>query len=138
MEDLLKDVAFIIERDNLKEKNRQRHKVHKRMYLYNVLHSYEYSLVRIASLFDKNHATIIHSITQYKNLRDCEDEMMLKDIAIYQRFFNIRKRFYALEKRKAIELIDSNDYMISTIKRYTNVLIKNLNLLNEKHKNLEI
>ena len=76
MEELIKDVEFLISKDNLRHKNRKREKIHKRMYLYNILKEYGYSYVRIAFMFSKNHATVIHAIYEYNSRWWINDSMI--------------------------------------------------------------
>tara|TARA_R100001509_G_C4682095_1_gene153887 strand:- start:33 stop:449 length:417 start_codon:yes stop_codon:yes gene_type:complete len=137
MEELIKDVEFLISKDNLRQKNRKREKIHKRMYLYNILKDYGYSYVRIAFMFSKNHATVIHAIYEYKQLKEINDKILYKDTKEYIQFFKKRQKLYAEAKQKLIDLVDSNEYMIRIIERYSSQLIENLNLLNEKHKHLQ-
>jgi len=138
MEELIKDIEFLISKDNLRQKNRKREKIHKRMYLYNMLKDYGYSYVRIAAMFSNHHATVIHAIYEYKQLKEINDKILYNDTNEYIKFFKKRQKVYAEAKQKLIDLVDSNDYMIRIIERYSSQLLKNLNLLNEKHKHLQI
>jgi len=93
MEELIKDIEFLISKDNLRQKNRKREKIHKRMYLYNLLKDYGYSSVRTAAMFSKNHSTVIHAIYEYKQLKEVNDKLLFDDTKEYIQFFKKRQRY---------------------------------------------
>lgn len=64
--DFMTNVYEIIEKYNLKAKNRKQSVIYKRYYLYNQLYMAKLSLSHIGLLFNKDHATIIHGIKMHK------------------------------------------------------------------------
>ena len=83
MENLIKDVEYFIQKDNLKKKCRKRKYIHKRIYLFYTLRRAGCTYQRIADMFDLNHATVIHGIKTYKNLKRTKDELLHLDVAEY-------------------------------------------------------
>jgi histidyl-tRNA synthetase len=49
-------------------------------------------------MFELNHATVIHGINTYKNLKRTKDELLLLDIADYDGKFKFHKKTYDLKK----------------------------------------
>ena len=74
MEKLMEKVMELIERDNLKSKNRAYEKVSKRFYLYYILRRNGMTLSLISKMFEKNHASVIHGIKVYKNRVEINDQ----------------------------------------------------------------
>jgi hypothetical protein len=77
-------IKEIIEQDGLNIKNRKREIVHKRIYLFNTLRKNGYTLKRIGSLFNMNHATILHGLRTYENLTDVNDKELKSDTEYYK------------------------------------------------------
>jgi hypothetical protein len=62
-------IKEIIEQDGLAQKNRKREIVHRRIYLFRKLREDGHTLKGIGSLFNMNHATILHGLKTYKYLK---------------------------------------------------------------------
>lgn len=76
MKNLVKDITEAINREGLDKKDRRRHIVHQRMYLMNMLRSHEVKLKAIGMMFNLHHATVIHLITKYKDLKEMNDVLL--------------------------------------------------------------
>ncbi len=98
MEDLIRKVKHHIRKDGLKSKCRKPYYTHRRMYLFNLLRNAGVTYSRIAELFDLNHATIIHGIKRYENLKQTRDAFLLLDIADYDGKFQLHKHEYNLKR----------------------------------------
>jgi len=98
MEDLIKNVEYFIRKDELKKKCRKRKYIHKRIFFFYTLRNAGLTYQRIAEMFELNHATVIHGITTYKNLKRTKDELLLLDIADYDGKFKFHKKTYDLKK----------------------------------------
>ena len=79
MENLVKDVTEAISREGLNKKDRRRHIVHQRMYLMNLLRNHEVKLKAIGMMFNLHHATVIHLIAKYKDLKSMNDALLNVD-----------------------------------------------------------
>jgi hypothetical protein len=124
MEDLIKNVEYFIQKDELKKKCRKRKYIHKRIFFFYTLRNAGLTYQRIAEMFELNHATVIHGINTYKNLKRTKDELLLLDIADYDGKFKFHKKTYDLRKDilKATTVAD-----LGVIKRRTeNNLYKEL------------
>jgi|11_taG_2_1085331.scaffolds.fasta_scaffold65838_1 hypothetical protein len=138
MNSLVDDIAYLISKDSLDIPNRKREVINKRMYLCNALHSYGYGYTFIANMFKKNHASVINAVKQYQALSNVKDPELIKDIAEYKEFLEERKDCYIIEKKVAKKIISDNEYIIQKIQKDVKYIVKNLNILNDKYKNLEI
>ena len=87
MKNLAKDITETIHREGLNKKDRRRHIVHQRMYLMNILRSHEIKLKAIGLMFNLHHATVIHLITKYKDLKDMNDALLEADTLHLQEIF---------------------------------------------------
>lgn len=87
MENLVKDVAEAISREGLSKKDRRRHIVHQRMYLMNLLRNHEVKLKAIGMMFNLHHATVIHLIAKYKDLKSMNDALLNVDTLRLQEIF---------------------------------------------------
>ena len=124
MDDLIKAVKYYIEKDDLKKRCRKRKYIHKRIYFFYILREAGATLQEIADLFDLNHATVIHGIKRYKELRDTNDRLLKLDLVEYTGKIKLKKRTYNLRKDilKATTVAD-----LGVIKRRTeNNLYKEL------------
>ena len=83
MEDLIKNVEYYIEKDELKKRCRERKYVHKRIFLFNVLRNAGCTYQFIGKMFGLCHTTILHGIKTYKYLKKAKDPMLFLDIAEY-------------------------------------------------------
>ncbi len=97
MEELMSSVLHYIEKDELKKRCRQRKYVHKRIYFFNVLRTAGYTYQSIGDLFGLNHATIVHGIKTFKNLKKAKDPLMFLDIAEYDGKFKLNNTKYDLK-----------------------------------------
>ena len=84
-------IKQIIEQDGLAKKNRKREIVHRRIYLFNKLRKDGYTLKGIGSLFNMNHATILHGLKTYKNLTDVNDKQLKTDTEYYELLLSLEK-----------------------------------------------
>ena len=98
MEDLIKNVKYYIEKDDLKKRCRKRKYIHKRIYFFYILREAGATYQEIADLFDLNHATVIHGIKRYKELRDTNDRLLHLDLVEYTGKIKLKKRTYNLRK----------------------------------------
>lgn len=87
MENLVKDVSESISREGLNKKDRRRHIVHQRMYLMNLLRNHEVKLKAIGMMFNLHHATVIHLIAKYKDLKYMNDALLNVDTLRLQEIF---------------------------------------------------
>lgn len=87
MENLVKDVTEAISREGLNKKDRRRHIVHQRMYLMNLLRNHEVKLKAIGMMFNLHHATVIHLIAKYKDLKSMNDALLNVDTLRLQEIF---------------------------------------------------
>jgi hypothetical protein len=89
METLIKRIHEIIEIENLRERTKKPTKVHRRWFIFAYLRKNNFILREIAELFNMNHATIIHGITQAALFERVKDEMYLIDtIDLFEEFNN--------------------------------------------------
>jgi len=98
MEDLIKNVKYFIEKHELKKKCRQPRYVHRRIYFFYILREAGATYQEIGDLFDLNHATVIHGIKRYKELRDTNDRLLHLDLVEYTGKIKLKKRTYNLRK----------------------------------------
>ena len=128
MEDLIKKVEEIIEKDGLKQRCRYRRYLDKRSYLYAMLRKSGCSLVEIANLFDLTHATIINGIKNHYYFMDSKNEYYLINTKEYEKEFSapadntvnlIEKDEYKYNGTQLIEdiLNCNNTTMLGEIKR---------------------
>ena len=87
MKNLAKDITETIHREGLNKKDRRRHIVHQRMYLMNILRNHEIKLKAIGLMFNLHHATVIHLITKYKDLKEMDDALLEADTIHLQEIF---------------------------------------------------
>jgi hypothetical protein len=87
MKSLAKDITETIHREGLNKKDRRRHIVHQRMYLMNILRNHEVKLKAIGLMFNLHHATVIHLITKYKDLKNMNDALLNVDTLHLQEIF---------------------------------------------------
>ncbi len=87
MKNLVKDVQESINREGLSKKDRRRHIVHQRMYLMNLLRNHELKLKAIGLMFNLHHATVLHLIAKYKDLKSLNDKLLDIDTTHLQEIF---------------------------------------------------
>ena len=87
MKNLVKDVQETIHREGLSKKDRRRHIVHQRMYLMNLLRNHEVKFNAIGIMFNLHHATVIHLIRKYKDLKSMNDALLNVDTLHLQEIF---------------------------------------------------
>jgi hypothetical protein len=95
MEDLIKDIEKCVKKHNLRSKSRYRQIVHRRMFIYNLLHEHKVPVSHIANYFGMHHATVIHGLKQIKIYKN--DKLYLEDTEIYRRYFEIRLKKYNID-----------------------------------------
>ena len=84
--DLIERVTYLIERDELNKRNRQKKNIFKKCFLMNQLRKEELTYQEIGSFFNQNHASVIHNIQTHKNLMECNTEEYLDVIREYMTF----------------------------------------------------
>jgi len=94
-------IKQIIEQDGLAQKNRKREIVHRRIYLFRKLREDGHTLKGIGSMFNMNHATILHGLNTYKNLVETNDKLFLHDIEYYKLLLSLERP--ELDLRKEIK-----------------------------------
>jgi len=101
-------IKEIIEQDGLGKKNRKREIVHRRIYLFRKLREDGHTLKGIGSLFNMNHATILHGLNTYKNLVETNDKIFLHDIEYYKLLLSLERPELDLRKeiKEAKNLVD--------------------------------
>lgn len=101
-------IKEIIEQDGLAQKNRKREIVHRRIYLFRKLREDGHTLKGIGSLFNMNHATILHGLNTYKNLVETKDKIFLHDIEYYKLLLSLERPELDLRKeiKEAKNLVD--------------------------------
>ena len=103
VEDLVKD---LIERYDLSNKSRVREFTYKRQYLMHVMKSKtNRSLQYIGSMFNRDHATVIHSCNNVESLMDVKDKLFyditepLRDVIDAHSFSDVRE-----DKKRVVQL----------------------------------
>jgi len=94
-------IKEIIEQDGLAQKNRKREIVHRRIYLFRKLREDGHTLKGIGSLFNMNHATILHGLRLYQDLCDVNNKVFLHDIEYYKLLLSLE--LPELDLRKEIK-----------------------------------
>jgi len=84
MEDLIKRILLLIERDKLDTKCRHQRIVNKRFYLFFILRQQGYTFKHIGEFFNLHHATVLYGINKYKELKKNKDAFLHRDINEYQ------------------------------------------------------
>jgi len=127
METLIERIHEIIKTENLTQRTKKPNKVHRRWFIFAYLRKNNYVLREIAEIFDMNHATIIHGITQAEVFERAKDEMFLIDtLDLFQEFKN--KTIKIKERNLIQDIMESkNLYDLTKIKRrLENNVYKNL------------
>jgi len=127
MEILIERIHEIIKTENLRERTKKPNKVHRRWFIFAYLRKNNYVYREIAELFQMNHATIIHGITQAEVFERAKDEMFLIDtLDLFQEFKN--KTIKIKERNLIQDIMESkNLYDLTKIKRrLENNVYKNL------------
>lgn len=83
-------IKQIIEQDGLANKNRKREIIHRKIYLFNALRKEGYTLKKIGSLFNMDHASILHGLKTYQNLTDIKDNQLRIDTEYYKLLLNLQ------------------------------------------------
>jgi len=124
---LIERIHEIIKTENLRERTKKPNKVHRRWFIFAYLRKNNYVYREIAELFQMNHATIIHGITQAEVFERAKDEMFLIDtLDLFQEFKN--KTIKIKERNLIQDIMESkNLYDLTKIKRrLENNVYKNL------------
>jgi hypothetical protein len=98
MEDLIKNVEYFIDKHDLKSRSRKPRYVHRRMYFWNLLRESGMTYEGIGKMFGHHHATVLHGIKKYKQLRSYNDKLLLLDIACYEGKLKVKKKTYDLKQ----------------------------------------
>jgi len=117
MEILIERIHEIIKTENLTKRSKKPNKVHRRWFIFSYLRKNNYVLREIAELFQMNHATIIHGITQAELFEDIKDEMYLIDTKdLFEEFKN--KKIKLKERNLIKDIMESkNLYDLTKIKK---------------------
>ncbi len=97
----MEKIQYKIEKDNLKKRCRKPEMVLKRMFIYNLMREHDFTLVKIAKTFERNHATIINGLKTYKNLKSIKDFQFVSVLSGYRDFFqqfDIQKIEYSIAR----------------------------------------
>ena len=94
-------IKEIIEQDGLAQKNRKREIVHRRIYLFRKLREDGHTLKGIGSLFNMNHATILHGLKTYKDLVETKNKAFQYDVEYYKLLLSLERP--ELDLRKEIK-----------------------------------
>ena len=94
-------IKQIIKQDGLAEKNRKAEIIHRRIYLFRKLREDGHTLKGIGSLFNMNHATILHGLRLYQDLCDVNNKVFLHDIEYYKLLLSLE--LPELDLRKEIK-----------------------------------
>jgi len=115
---MIDKILHVIERDDLSTKDRRREKLHKRAFLCAILRKQEYPLSFIGKLFNRNHATVIHSIKNYIHWSKTNDPLFLEDVQDYKVLLDYYEK-YIPEKRDIMDdILRCKDMsMLKVIKR---------------------
>jgi hypothetical protein len=84
----LTSIHELIEKYGLLDKSRRRDVLFKRYYLYNELRTCGLSLSEIGSVFNKNHATILHGLRVHKDLTSYRDTDYLAETCALQAYLD--------------------------------------------------
>ena len=116
---MIDTILEFIERDKLASKSRLRELNHKRVYLYAFLRSNGYKLQEIGNMFNRDHATIIHGIKNYKLFKESKDPLFDADVFEYRNTLDNRYNHSINLKRDIFEDLKScNQFRdIEVIKR---------------------
>jgi len=116
--DLIERVTYLIERDELNKRNRQKHNIYKKCFLMNQLRKEELTYNEIGSLFNQHHASVIHNIQTHKNLLEYNKDEYMDVVREYQVFLVDSK--YILQPRNIIDDVNSctSLYKLLRVKRW--------------------
>ena len=117
METLIERIHEIIKTENLRERTKKPNKVHRRWFIFSYLRKNNFIYREIAELFQMNHATIIHGITQAELFERSKDEMFLIDtLDLFEEFNN--KTIKIKERNLIKDILESkNLYDLTKIKK---------------------
>ena len=116
--DLIERVTYLIERDELNKRNRQKHNIYKKCFLMNQLRKEELTFNEIGSYFNQHHASVIHNIQTHKNLMQYNKHEYLSVVREYQVFLVDSK--YILQPRNIIDDVNNctSLYKLLRVKRW--------------------
>lgn len=111
-------VIELIDRDNLTKKDRRRVFIHRRAFMCAVLRKEGLSLKNIADLIDRNHATVINALKNYRHWARHNDDMFHDDVSEYLDIFGYKK-IETVKHRSILEDIENcrNMQELTMIKR---------------------
>lgn len=78
---MIEQAEFLIEKHKLSRRSRKQFLVHQRAFLMNRLQKHGVSLIRIARMFNMNHATVLHNVKNAQYFENVEDKLYLADVA---------------------------------------------------------
>lgn len=139
MEDLIKDIEKCVKKHNLRTKSRYRIIVHRRMFIYYLLHQHKIPVLHIANYFGVHHATVLNGLKQRKVFQN--DRLYREDTAIYRRYFDIKKKYYNIDISQSKYIL--NDlcslkyyHVLKEINKNVSDIEKKIKKLREKINNL--
>jgi hypothetical protein len=95
----LEEIQMIIDKYDLKQKNRYMHILYKRYYLYKVLKKDGMTLCQIGKLFNKRHTTIINGIAKHDIYMEYNDYMYILYTKELSDKFVIKENYKPLKQR---------------------------------------
>lgn len=84
---MIERIEEIIEEQNLKEKSRYRHLVHRRWFLFGILRKHGIIYRRIGEMFSLNHSTVLYGLAMADFYERQQDELYLLDTMELQKEF---------------------------------------------------
>jgi hypothetical protein len=117
-ENLIDKVTYLIERDELNKRNRNRDIIYKKCYLMHRLRKEPLTFSEIGAFFNQHHASVIHNVQTHKDMMKFNRETYLKVVREYQMF--LQKAAFVLEPRDIFEdVMDcTNHYKLQRVKRW--------------------
>jgi hypothetical protein len=95
----LEEIQEIIDKHDLKQKNRYMHILYKRYYLYKVLKRDGMTLCQIGKLFNKRHTTVINGIAKHDTYMEYNDYMYILHTKDLSDKFVIKENYKPLKQR---------------------------------------
>jgi hypothetical protein len=116
--DLIERVTYLIERDELNKRNRQKKNIYKKCFLMNQLRKEELTFNEIGAYFNQHHASVIHNIQTHKNMLQYNKDEYMDIVREYQVFLVDSK--YILQPRNIIDDVNNctSLYKLLRVKRW--------------------
>jgi hypothetical protein len=116
--DLIEKVTYLIERDELNKRNRNRDIIYKKCYLMHRLRKEPLTFSEIGAFFNQHHASVIHNIQTHKDMMKYNKDQYTKVIREYEVF--LHKAAFVLEPRDIFnDVMDcTNQYKLNRVKKW--------------------